>query len=43
MSTLYSENQRWLQDWLRRKLGDTHMAADFAQDTFLRILAAGAA
>ncbi|MPS29985.1 sigma-70 family RNA polymerase sigma factor [Pigmentiphaga sp.] len=39
MSTLYSEHQRWLQDWLRRKLGDTHMAADFAQDTFLRILA----
>ncbi|WP_455170828.1 sigma-70 family RNA polymerase sigma factor [Azospirillum largimobile] len=35
----YSEHHGWLHNWLRRKLGCTHNAADVAQDTFLRILA----
>lgn len=37
---LYSDHHNWLQGWLRRKLGCAHQAADLAQDTFLRILAA---
>ncbi len=37
---LYSDHHSWLQGWLRRKLGCTHQAADLAQDTFVRILAA---
>ncbi|WP_326537997.1 sigma-70 family RNA polymerase sigma factor [Pseudorhodoferax sp.] len=37
---LYSEHHNWLHGWLRRKLGDAHHAADLAQDTFVRILAA---
>ncbi|MCU7371974.1 sigma-70 family RNA polymerase sigma factor [Paucibacter sp. O1-1] len=39
MHALYSEHQAWLLDWLRRKLGCAHQAADVVQDTFLRILA----
>lgn len=38
--TLYSDHHGWLQGWLRRKLGNAYDAADLAQDTFLRILAA---
>lgn len=34
----YSQHHRWLSDWLRRRLGCTHTAADLAQDTFLRII-----
>lgn len=38
---LYVENQRWLQGWLRRKLGGADdAAADLAHDTFVRVLAA---
>jgi len=36
---LYSDHHRWLCDWLRRKLGCAHSAADLAQDTFLRVMA----
>lgn len=36
---LYSDHHRWLQSWLRRKLGCTHSAADLAHDTFVRVLA----
>jgi len=36
---LYVDHHGWLQDWLRRKLGCAHHAADVAQDTFVRILA----
>ncbi|MDF3884942.1 sigma-70 family RNA polymerase sigma factor [Cupriavidus basilensis] len=36
--TLYSEHNRWLQGWLRRKLGNACDAADLAQDVFLRLL-----
>lgn len=40
ISSLYSLHHGWLQDWLRRKLGDGADAADVAQDTFMRILTA---
>jgi RNA polymerase sigma-19 factor, ECF subfamily len=36
---LYRDNHRWLQDWLRRRLGCALDAADLAHDTFLRVLA----
>lgn len=36
---LYTDHHRWLQGWLRRKLGCTQRAADLAHDTFLRLLA----
>lgn len=38
--SLYSEHHGWLISWLRRKLGCPHNAADLAQDTFLRLVAA---
>ncbi len=37
---LYAEHHRWLQGWLRKKLGNAFDAADLAQDTFLRVLRA---
>lgn len=40
VSSLYEEHHGWLQAWLRKKLGDAHQAADLAQDTFVRVLAA---
>ena len=39
MHALYADHHGWLFNWLRRKLGCSHNAADVAQDTFLRILA----
>ncbi len=36
---LYGEHHGWLLSWLRLKLGSSHLAADLAQDTFLRVLA----
>lgn len=39
---LYREHRSWLTDWLRRRLGSCpDRAADFAHDTFLRLLQAG--
>jgi len=38
IADLYTEHHGWLQGWLRRKLGCSHRAADFAHDTFLRLL-----
>jgi RNA polymerase sigma-70 factor (ECF subfamily) len=35
---LYKKNHSWLQGWLRAKLNCSHQAADFAQDTFVRLL-----
>lgn len=35
---LYTDHHRWLQGWLRRKLGNACDAADIAQDTFVRVL-----
>ncbi|KGD89861.1 RNA polymerase sigma factor [Achromobacter sp. RTa] len=37
---LYVDHHRWLVGWLRKKLGCGHDAADIAQDTFQRLLAA---
>lgn len=39
---LYREHHSWLTGWLRQRLGHcSDRAADFAHDTFLRILQAG--
>jgi RNA polymerase sigma factor (sigma-70 family) len=35
---LYSDHHGWLYGWLCRKLGDSFVAADLAQDVFLRVL-----
>jgi len=35
---LYSDHHRWLNGWLRSKLGNAADAADLAQDTFVRLL-----
>lgn len=40
LHTIYQEHYRWLVQLLRRKLGNVEQAADLAQDTFARILAA---
>ncbi|WP_191577848.1 sigma-70 family RNA polymerase sigma factor [Achromobacter insolitus] len=37
---LYRHHHGWLQGWLHRKLGDRGDAADLAQDTFVRLMAA---
>lgn len=37
---LYADHHGWLQGWLRGRLGDSGDAADLAQDTFLRLIAA---
>ncbi|MCA1324911.1 sigma-70 family RNA polymerase sigma factor [Herbaspirillum sp. alder98] len=37
---LYADHHSWLQRWLHGKLGDAFDAADIAQDTFVRVLAA---
>jgi RNA polymerase sigma-70 factor (ECF subfamily) len=42
ISALYAGHHSWLQGWLRRKLGNACDAADLAQDTFVRLLAAPA-
>lgn len=34
----YDANHRWLQQWLRRRLGCTLDAADLVHDTFVRVL-----
>ncbi|RDI26125.1 sigma-70 family RNA polymerase sigma factor [Pseudacidovorax intermedius] len=39
---LYVAHHGWLKGWLRRRLGDSCIAADLAQDTFVSMLAAGA-
>lgn len=38
VATLYSAHHGWLVGWLRARLGCSQQAADFAQDTFLRLL-----
>lgn len=40
---LYAGHHGWLQGWLRRRLGDSFVAADLAQDTFVSVMAGGAA
>lgn len=36
----YTSHHAWLVGWLQRKMGCPHGAADLAQDTFVRVLAA---
>ena len=36
---LYQNHHRWLQGWLRHKIGNAFDAADVAHDTFMRLLA----
>ena len=43
MESLYSNHRGWLVGWLRRKLGDSFVAADLAQDTFISVITAGSA
>ncbi|MGF0239907.1 sigma-70 family RNA polymerase sigma factor [Rhodococcus sp. IEGM1300] len=38
LALLYNDHHGWLQNWLRKKLGCSHRAADLAQDTFIRVL-----
>ncbi|MAX55914.1 MAG: RNA polymerase subunit sigma [Alcanivoracaceae bacterium] len=38
LEALYHEHHPWLQRWLQRRLGCHALAADLAQDTFIRIL-----
>lgn len=40
VATLYRDHHTWLHHWLRRRLGCGQQAADLAQDTFVRLLAA---
>lgn len=40
ISMLYTNHHRWLLGWLSKKIGNAFDAADLAQDTFMRILAA---
>lgn len=35
---LYRDHHRWLERWLRGRLGDLTDAEDLAQDTFLRVI-----
>lgn len=35
---IYSDNHSWLVAWLRSKVGCLELAADLAQDTFVRML-----
>lgn len=35
---LYRAHQPWLRNWLRGRLGCSEVAADLAQDTFVRLL-----
>ncbi|THF60709.1 sigma-70 family RNA polymerase sigma factor [Pseudothauera rhizosphaerae] len=37
---LYHDHHRWLQNWLYRRIGCPHQAADLTQDTFVRVLGA---
>lgn len=39
VGALYVDHHRWLRNWLRRRVGCTHHAADLVQDTFVRVLA----
>lgn len=39
---LYVNHHGWLHGWLRRKLGDSFVAADLAQDTFISVITGGA-
>lgn len=38
LGTLYKNHYAWLHAWLKKRLNNSHIAADLAQDTFVRIL-----
>jgi len=38
VAQLYIDHQSWLYKWLNNKLSCSYQAADFAQDTFMRLL-----
>lgn len=38
VAALYADHHGWLKGWLRKKIGCSDVAADLAQDTFLRVL-----
>ncbi|MBK1715908.1 sigma-70 family RNA polymerase sigma factor [Rubrivivax gelatinosus] len=40
LARLYVDHHGWLQDWLRRRLGNAADAADLAHDAFVRLLVA---
>jgi len=42
LDALYQGYHGWLLGWLRRRLHCPHNAQDLAQDTFIRVLSAGA-
>lgn len=37
---IYTGHHRWLLGWLRRRIDNAELAADLAQDTFLRMMVA---
>ncbi|QLF93497.1 sigma-70 family RNA polymerase sigma factor [Pseudomonas sp. ABC1] len=39
LDALYREHHRWLNGWLRQRLGDREQAADISHDTFVRLIA----
>lgn len=41
VETLYTDHHNWLFGWLRRRLGDSFLAADLAQDTFINVITGG--
>lgn len=41
VQTLYSDHQRWLLGWLRRRVGHADVAADLTHDTYVRVLQTG--
>lgn len=36
--SLYTHHHSWLYNWLRRRMGCSHTAADLAQDTFVSLI-----
>ena len=38
IASLYADHHGWLREWLRRRLGCSHSAADLTHDTFVRLL-----
>lgn len=39
LTSLYTGHHRWLLGWMRRRTDNAELAADLAQDTFVRIIA----
>ena len=38
LAHLYQQHHGWLRTWLQRRLGHAGDAADFAQDTYVRVM-----